>query len=282
MHSTEDDLRMGLAGFQQNLAEIDELLALDPEDEGVMQMRQEIVDGIALTMGLLAKRTSESIHPHSHSSLSSAIAETNVGDLVQVFENGVGNIGEVVSVSRDFLSVRFLGVGDEPPKNFPATACHTPPLRPSPVGSRVQAVSPAHNLWAEAIVEQVISQGVLVRFVTGRAVNSREWLSPARLQPLSSPDAPPGAPMTAIDPTAKPVRGTKAPHRQQLKRELKQTAEQAKWQQFMTKNKKVKRASETSIFKSPESEKGKVGVVGSGKDMTGKFEVRPKIQKVLE
>eukprot|EP00299_Pterocystis_sp_00344_P007953 c2816_g1_i2.p2 GENE.c2816_g1_i2~~c2816_g1_i2.p2 ORF type:complete len:103 (+),score=19.81 c2816_g1_i2:495-803(+) len=61
--------------------------------------------------------------------------------------------------------------------------------------------------------------------------------------------------------------------------EKKRDAPQSQWQSFSKKNKRVKKATVESIFKSPESEKGKVGVTNSGHEMTGKFDVRPKHSK---
>eukprot|EP00301_Raphidiophrys_heterophryoidea_P022628 c6746_g1_i1.p2 GENE.c6746_g1_i1~~c6746_g1_i1.p2 ORF type:complete len:285 (-),score=53.02 c6746_g1_i1:22-876(-) len=272
--SSADDLKKQLTEFQQNLSEIEELIQLDPTDESLQEMRKEILEGVKLTINLLSESEEGADPSHDAQSPQPGVQspeqnfpplELAVGDLVTSHTTNPPRLAEVVELGSNSSTVfiRLLGTG-----LVKSTSVSTTSLAPPPdmsgeeweVGEHVQAVPSSTNTWTEAVIETVGTQVIQVKFLAGRMSGDVEWLPFARLHK--------SAPSSSSAQGADELKRVGKPHRQQFKQDKKRSQNQQAWQTFAQKNKRVKRSTEDSMFRSPETERGKVGVVGSDKDMT--------------
>lgn len=257
--SSQEELNAKLQELRGDLAQVDELWALDPQDPDVNLARNELLECIKITEDLIHKKLTEKIEartvvaPSSSSSSSSSTVSSltqarttlyQVGDLVEARYSGDGAFYEAVVKRVDVQSkkytVEFVGYGD-------SEALSEDLLRPRDPSSKL---SPGHNK---------------------RGVNPAQY--PASGPSKTAAGAIPITEAIRYDPhdtddvkqqKKKKLKAIKS-HNRFAEIETKTTSKQSSWQSFASKKGVYKRE---SIFKSPDSVDGRVGVVGSGKGVT--------------
>jgi len=239
---------------------------------------QDILNGVKLTINLISgweethQEGAQSPGVQSPEQYSGPPLEVAVGDLVTCHTTNPPRLAEVVELGNNssvVVFIRLLGTGLINPSSVSTTSISPPPITTSEeweVGESVQAVSPSINSWADAIVEQVGTQAVQVKFLAGKMTGDLEWLPFPRLHKSSNLP-------TSSRGKDDELKRVGKPHRQQFKQDKKRSQNQQAWQQFSQKNKRARKSTEDSIFRSPETEKGKVGVTGSDKDLTPRIDL---------
>eukprot|EP00276_Gloeochaete_wittrockiana_P017304 CAMPEP_0184346756 /NCGR_PEP_ID=MMETSP1089-20130417/14963_1 /TAXON_ID=38269 ORGANISM="Gloeochaete wittrockiana, Strain SAG46.84" /NCGR_SAMPLE_ID=MMETSP1089 /ASSEMBLY_ACC=CAM_ASM_000445 /LENGTH=164 /DNA_ID=CAMNT_0026677559 /DNA_START=41 /DNA_END=532 /DNA_ORIENTATION=- len=127
--SSQEELNAKLQELRGDLAQVDELWALDPQDPDVNLARNELLECIKITEDLIHKKLTEKIEARtvvsapssSSSSPSPSLAQSRttlyqVGDLVEARYSGDGAFYDAVVKRVDGQSrkytVEFVGYGD--------------------------------------------------------------------------------------------------------------------------------------------------------------------------
>lgn len=257
--SSQEELNAKLQELRGDLAQVDELWALDPQDPDVNQARNDLLECIKITEDLIHKKLTEKIEvrtvvvPPPSSSSSSSLTQPRttlyqVGDLVEARYSGDGAFYEAVVKRVDGPSkkytVEFVGYGD-------SEALSEDLLRPRDPSSKL---SPGHNKRGVHPSQYPASGPSMPSKTTaGGAIAITEAI---RYDPHDTDDV--------KQQKKKKLKAIKS-HNRFAEIETKTTSKQSSWQNFASKKGVYKRE---SIFKSPDSVDGRVGVVGSGKGVT--------------
>lgn len=268
------------------------MLLSDPTNETLAKLREDIVQVIDLTSELL-KVTTGAAEPGMSAEDRGLLKDFEAGDVVMAFFEKENNYqpAEIDAVtSEGNFAITWLG--------FPSSSSEITPDKVRPFegnnfqdGERVMAIYSGDSLWYEATVLGTSREGYQVSYdkfdtedsipkthVKARATErvGKEGDKKRKLQIREIPDnlkiMPTDSDSVKIT-KKKKIKQIKS-HNRSVEKDLLQNRRQNNWQSFQSKGAKKKVIGKfvgrrgDSMFKTPEGDTGKVGVVGSGRPMT--------------
>jgi len=241
---SSEDLEQKLNKYKENFSKIELVLKLDPTNEAMLKAKSELLDVIQLTEDLLKLKRK----PELTSAASSALGQTRADN----------NNNE--------------GIG-KPPLEDKITSKNNYNITPKDDTNGGQPHPPAENAVASLEGGEDGEEEVYAEEEEddederGPAKDTKPFTIPKSLKIL------PGDSEEVRISKRKKIRAMKSQHRKKQMEQVRDTKKTA-WQEFTSKStKKTKTGFYTgrpkeSIFKSPDSVDGKVGVTGSGKPIT--------------
>lgn len=284
---TPEVLQARLASYREQLEQIDAVLLADPTNETLAKLRQDIVQVIQLTSELLSVTVGggASAQPDAKDLLK----DYEAGDIVMAYfeKDNTFQPAEIDAVtSEGNFAITWLG--------FPSSSSEVIPDKIKrfegnnfSVGDKVMAIFSGDSLWYEATVGRVFDDGYDVTFdkfgnndrMQKTHVKAKIESKEEKKRKLTIREVPDTLKIVPTDSDA--VKATKKKkikqiksHNRSVEKDLLQNRRQNNWQSFQAKGAKRKVVgkfvgrNKDSMFKTPEGDTGKVGVVGSGKPMT--------------
>lgn len=276
-----------MASYREQLEQIDAVLLADPTNETLAKLRQDIVQVIQLTSELLSVTVGggASAQPDAKDLLK----DYEAGDIVMAYfeKDNTFQPAEIDAVtSEGNFAITWLG--------FPSSSSEVIPDKIKrfegnnfSVGDKVMAIFSGDSLWYEATVGRVFDDGYDVTFdkfgnndrMQKTHVKAKIESKEEKKRKLTIREVPDTLKIVPTDSDA--VKATKKKkikqiksHNRSVEKDLLQNRRQNNWQSFQAKGAKRKVVgkfvgrNKDSMFKTPEGDTGKVGVVGSGKPMT--------------
>eukprot|EP00755_Sulcionema_specki_P010383 Sspe_Gene.46335::Locus_23138_Transcript_1_1_Confidence_1.000_Length_1192::g.46335::m.46335/K12839/SMNDC1, SPF30; survival of motor neuron-related-splicing factor 30 len=279
----EETLNTYLAQQKQ----VQQLIELDPNNDELTKIQGDVEEGIRITMAKIDKCKRDEAIANERSFVPGAYAEAQFEDglwyTVRIFEvREATPVTPIAPASPKTWRVLSIGYSNQ----FDVTLDRLRPWRP-PVhikkGDEVEAVNPANGLFFAAIIDRVTDQNtVWVSFKQSRNLEEvplthiRVTKSKAIKRPRKEPDQNKVV-LTKEAEEARERKRKKMQKRQDRVNELNQVQEsqRSSWKHFQSHvkqtqkvNRRTSVAKGGSIFASPDTIEGKVGVTGSGQGMT--------------
>jgi len=295
-----DVLRARLASYREQLEQIDSVLLADPNNETLAKLRLDIVQVIELTEELL--KVTVGGGDDEGALEKDLLKDYEAGDIVLAFFEKETNwqAAEIDAVTSDGnFAITWLGypsssaeVGPEKIKAFEHISLMT--------GDKCQAIYSGDSLWYDATVGSVDPDGYEVtydKFGNTERVKSThvriksvtEWHKEDKKRKLQIREVPENLKILPTDTDSvkqqkkKKIKSIKS-HNRSVEKDLVQNKRQNAWQSFQAKGAKKKVIGKfvgrqrESMFKTPEGDVGKVGVVGSGRGMTDFVEFENRVR----
>lgn len=294
------ELAERLIAYEQSYAQLSEVLQADPTNTEILKLLQDVQEAITLTRELLGVTDSNQDNSppgEATTNSQSPVISVNVDD---------GSSGEKSPQDETYESFRVSeGISSSEGRNSSGGESSEPPLpggipKSFKVGTLVEAKW-TDGAWYEARIESIDKSNSKIRIVFSN-YNHSEELSVEEIRTIKSTKKRSLSELTLsedgqlkipkslqIHPNdseeakswkKKRLKYLKSQLRLQNKEEERNTRKTA-WKDFSSKSNKPKTGFMTgrkkeSIFKSPDTVDGKVGVVGSGKGMTKFSDTRTK------
>jgi len=284
---TPEVLQACLASYKEQLEQIDAVLLADPTNDTLAKLRQDIVQVIQLTSELLNVTLSGG--NQLQEGAKDLLKDYEAGDIVMAYFEKDNNFqpAEIDAVtSEGNFAITWLG--------FPSSSSEVVPDKIKPfegnnfqVGEKVLAIFSGDSLWYETTIGRTLDDGYDVTFdkfgnserVPKTHVKAKQESKEEKKRKLQIREIPTTLKIMPTDTDAvkaqkkKKIKQIKS-HNRSVEKDLLQNRRQNNWQSFQSKGAKRKvigkfvgRAKE-SMFKTPEGDTGKVGVIGSGRPMT--------------
>lgn len=292
-----EELQQRLNAYKDQLEQIDTVLEADPNNETLARLRLDIVQVIELTTELLGVTLSGGVGGGGvmggMEEFAAAPKEFEAGDIVMaLFEKELSfQAAEIDAVtSEGNFAITWLG--------YPSSSAEVPPSKIKPFediqfqpGDKVMGVYSGDSLWYEGTVSHIHEDGytlVFDKFKNSERVpkthlkpRAKEggWAGGEKKRKLQMREVPENLKILPTDTDAvkaqkkKKIKSIKS-HNRSVEKETLQNKRQNNWLSFQNKGAKRKVTGKfvgrqkDSMFKTPEGDTGKVGVIGSGRPMT--------------
>ncbi|KAH3763366.1 Nucleic acid binding,RNA binding [Pelomyxa schiedti] len=278
-----EGLQGKLSVYESGLQQVEQAIVSDPHNDDLLKAREELLDVIKLTKELLQVECAATV-------TANAAAAAALNQTTSTTTTSSTTPTDPKSSTRD----------DEVEAAYASLVLT--------VGAECEALA-ADESWKKAVVQEVCDDGNYVVSFSGATASSPhglQTLPPSSVRPLSKkgkkagkvrkyPSTTPSttAPQYREIPKSLKIYPNDTPQERKVKKRkihaiksqnrLKKLEDEGdskkmQWQNFLTKQHSVasKKAPKESIFKSPDTPEGKVGVVGSGKPLTNPVGVREK------
>jgi len=229
--SSTAELQQQLIEYESQLADIEEMLALDPSDESVLKLKSDLEELISLTK----------------SGVTAAGAETTeVSEEQVVNENVLSNTNSPISNNSSSLALENSIEFVLSKQSTASTVDSVEGNANEEISSTSQSQKGTSNNKDKAKKTKVAS----------------EFTAPSHLIPLASDtDA-------EKNKKRRTLKALKSKWRERVK-EISSEKKQKSWNDFNKKKRKKSSTKDESIFRTTEGVSARVGVIGSGKAMTG-------------
>jgi len=284
---TPEVLQARLSSYKEQLEQIDAVLLADPTNDTLAKLRGDIVQVIQLTSELLAVTLSGALG--NDADAKDLLKDYEAGDIVMAYFEKDNNFqpAEIDAVtSEGNFAITWLG--------FPSSSSEVMPDKIKAfegnnfqVGEKALAIFSGDQLWYEVTIGRTLDDGYDVTFdkfgnserVSKTHVKAKQESKEEKKRKLQIREIPDTLKVMPTDTDAvkaqkkKKIKQIKS-HNRSVEKDLLQNRRQNNWHSFQSKGAKRKVIGKfvgrhkESMFKTPEGDTGKVGVIGSGRPMT--------------